>query len=148
MKRAATHLFKKQSKNRVFCFIIELLLWFKTPRREDPRARQRSENPTQGQLECANPRGSPGGGMIRLGIYWYINKRENHKISNGKVLYFRGYQPKTSWGTPPPPSVSLGLIGFLFSHRSSRLTIFETQLKTDFENDKFHCRKFSLTPIS
>ena len=48
MKRAATHLFKRQSKNRAFFEIIELLLWFKTSPGADPRARQRSENPTPG----------------------------------------------------------------------------------------------------
>ena len=36
--------------------------------------------------------------------------RESHKISDRKVLYFRDYQPKTSWGTPR--SVSLGSIDF------------------------------------
>ena len=39
-----------------------------------------------------------------------FNIRKSHKISSGKALYFRSYQPKTSWGvekTPPP--VLLGL---------------------------------------
>ena len=31
MKRAATQLFKRQSKNRTFFKIIQILLWFKTP---------------------------------------------------------------------------------------------------------------------
>ena len=36
------------------------------------------------------------------------NIRKSHKISSGKALYFRSYQPKTSRGwkhptTPPPP---------------------------------------------
>ena len=49
MKRAATQLFKRQSKNRAFFKIIHEL----SPP-ADPRARQRSENRPQGQLECAN----------------------------------------------------------------------------------------------
>ena len=48
--------------------------------------------------------------LISLSKFSTFNIREGHKISNGKVLYFRGYQSKTSWGTPP--SVPLGLIDF------------------------------------
>ena len=48
--------------------------------------------------------------LISLSQFSTFNMRESHKISNGKVLYFRGYQPKTSWGTPP--SVPSGLIDF------------------------------------
>ena len=53
MKRAATHLFKRQSKNRAFFKIIELLLRFKTPRanpRADPLGLELTdtlENPTE-----------------------------------------------------------------------------------------------------
>ena len=83
------------------------------PAGKTPGQDRRAKTRPQGKLECANPLGSPGG-MVRLGIDWYINIRESHKISNGKILYFRGHQPKTSWGTPspPPPPVSLGLIDF------------------------------------
>ena len=56
MKRAAAHLFKRESKNRAFFEIIKLFLWFKTPV-QDKGAKTRP----QGQLEFANPRGSPGG---------------------------------------------------------------------------------------
>ena len=59
MKRAATHLFKRQSKNRAFFKIIEHL---RLPG-QDRGAKTRP----QGQLECANPRGRSGG-MVRLGI--------------------------------------------------------------------------------
>ena len=62
MKRAATHLFKRQSKNRAFFKIIELLLRFRPPW-QDRGAKTRPH----GQLECANPRRTPGG-MVRLGI--------------------------------------------------------------------------------
>ena len=62
MKRAATHLFKRQSENRTFFKIIELLLRFKT-HGQDRGAKTRP----QGQLEYANLQGSPGG-MLRLGI--------------------------------------------------------------------------------
>ena len=44
-----------------------------------------------------------------------FNIRKSRKISSGKALYFRSYQPKSSRGvesTPPPPPVSLGLKHF------------------------------------
>ena len=59
MKRAIC--LRDKAKVALFFKIIELLLLFKTPR-ADPRERQRSETRPQGQLECANPRGSPWGG--------------------------------------------------------------------------------------
>ena len=58
MKRAATHLFKKQSKNRAFFKIIEFYFDLRTPG-QDKGAKTRP----QGQLECANPWGLPVGGM-------------------------------------------------------------------------------------
>ena len=68
MKRAATHLFKRQSKNCVsFQDYRTSTLRPPPPPPGDPRARQKSENRPQGQIECANPRGSPGG-VVRLGI--------------------------------------------------------------------------------
>ena len=39
-----------------------------------------------------------------------FNIRKSHKISGGKALYFRSYQPKTSrggWKTPRPPLVQV-----------------------------------------
>ena len=32
-----------------------------------------------------------------------FNIRKSHKISSGKALYFRSYQPKTSRGLETPP---------------------------------------------
>ena len=60
MKRAATQLFKRQSKNRAFFKIIELLLRFKTPGQTPGQDRGAKTRPL-GQLECVNSRGSPGG---------------------------------------------------------------------------------------
>ena len=53
MKRAATHLLAKIALiSKLSNFFFDL-----RPRGAEPRARQRSENPT---TECANPRRSPG----------------------------------------------------------------------------------------
>ena len=38
-----------------------------------------------------------------------FNIRKSHKISSGKALYFRSYQPKTSRGRGWKPPVPLGL---------------------------------------
>ena len=38
-----------------------------------------------------------------------FNIRKSHKISSGKALYFRSYQPKTSRGDRKHPPVPLGL---------------------------------------
>ena len=54
MKRAATQLFKRQSKNRAFFKIIHEL---RPP--ADPRARRRSENPTPGTTRMCEL-GCPG----------------------------------------------------------------------------------------
>ena len=71
MKRAATQLFKRQSKNRAFFKIIELLLRFKTPPGKTPGQTPGQDRGAKtrplGQQKCANSRGSPGG-MVRLGI--------------------------------------------------------------------------------
>ena len=61
MKRAATHFFKRQSKNRTFFKIIKLLFRFKTPRGRPPGKTEERKPDTQGQLECANPGDRPGG---------------------------------------------------------------------------------------
>ena len=66
MKRAATHLFKRQSKNRVFFsklsnFHFDLRpLPRKTPG-QTPEQDGGAKTPPQGQLECANPRGGWSG---------------------------------------------------------------------------------------
>ena len=67
MKRATTHLFKRQNKNRAFFQNYRTFTLIQDPPGANPRGRQRSETRPQGQLECANPPGSPGG-MVRLGI--------------------------------------------------------------------------------
>ena len=40
-----------------------------------------------------------------------FNIEDSHKISSEKAIYFRSYQPKTSWGggggTPPPMPLGL-----------------------------------------
>ena len=71
MKRAATQLFKRQTKNRAFFQNYRAFTLIKDPRaipQADPRARQRSENPTPGATKmCESPRVARGG-MARLGI--------------------------------------------------------------------------------
>ena len=61
MKRAATHLFKRQSKNRAFKKISNF--YFKTP---PPRGQipgqDRSENPTPGATGMCESPGVAGGG--------------------------------------------------------------------------------------
>ena len=57
MKRAATNFFKRQSENRAFFKIIEFYFHLRLPPGQDRAAKTRSH----GQLECANPLGSPGG---------------------------------------------------------------------------------------
>ena len=39
-----------------------------------------------------------------------FNIRKSYKMSSGKALYFRSYQPKTSLGGGEHPPVPLGLI--------------------------------------
>ena len=52
MKRAATHLFKRQSENRVFFSKLSNFYFdLRPPGKTGARTR------LQGQLECANPRG-------------------------------------------------------------------------------------------
>ena len=77
MKRAATHLFKTQSKNRAFFFkIIELLLCLRPPPPgkpwADPRAIQRSENRTPGVTRMCESPGVARGEMVRctFQIFW------------------------------------------------------------------------------
>ena len=73
MKRAATQLFKRQSKNRVFFsklsnFNFDLRPPGANPQ-PDPRGQDRgAKTRPQEQLECVNPWESTGGGMVRLGI--------------------------------------------------------------------------------
>ena len=56
MKRAATHLFKRQSENRVFFPKLSNFYFDLRPPGADPQARQRSENPTLGATRmCESP---------------------------------------------------------------------------------------------
>ena len=57
MKRAATQLFKRQSKNHAFLQNYRTFTLM-----QDPQARQRSENPTTGATRMCESPGSPGGG--------------------------------------------------------------------------------------
>ena len=66
MKRAATHLFKRQSKNRVFS-LSNFCFDLRPPAGKTPGQDRGAKTQPQGELECANPRASPGG-MVRLGI--------------------------------------------------------------------------------
>ena len=68
MKRVATHLFKKQSKYRVFFLNYRTSTLIQDPPGQTPGQDRGTKTRPQGQLECANPRGSPGGGMVRLRI--------------------------------------------------------------------------------
>ena len=67
MKRAATHLFKRQSKNRAFFQNYRTFTLIYDPRGLTPGQDRGAKTRPQGQLECANPRGLPGG-VVRLGI--------------------------------------------------------------------------------
>ena len=68
MKRAATQMFKRQSKNRAFFSKLPNLCFdLRPPPGQTPGQDRGAKTRPQGQLECANPRGSPGG-MVRLGI--------------------------------------------------------------------------------
>ena len=61
-----------RNKNRPFFNVIELLLWFKTP-----RARQRSENPTpKGKRMCESPGVTRGDGQV---WNWPIHKMITHQ---------------------------------------------------------------------
>ena len=65
MKRAATHLFKRQSKNlALFSKLSKFYFDLRPPppRGQTPGQDRGAKTRPQGQLECANPRGSPGGG--------------------------------------------------------------------------------------
>ena len=71
MKRAATHLFKRQSKNRVFFKIIELYFDLRPPGadpRDKPPGKTEERKPDpRGNYNVRIPGGRPGG-MVRLGI--------------------------------------------------------------------------------
>ena len=62
MKRAPTHLFKRQSENRGFVSKLSNFYFDLRPPGADPRARQRSENPTPGATRmCESPGVARGG---------------------------------------------------------------------------------------
>ena len=67
MKRAAAHLFKRQSENHTFFSkLLNLYFDLRPPRGETPGEDRRAKTRPQGQLECANPWGLPGGGWSGL----------------------------------------------------------------------------------
>ena len=65
MKSAATYLFKKQSKIRAYFSKLSNFYFASRPPRAnslaDPRARQRSENPTPGAIRMCESPGVAGG---------------------------------------------------------------------------------------
>ena len=61
MKRAATHLFKRQSKNRPFSKLSNFYFDLR-PLGQAPGQNRGAKTLPQGQLDCANPRASPKGG--------------------------------------------------------------------------------------
>ena len=63
MKLAATHLFKRQSKNRAFSKLSNFYFDSRPPSGQTPRQDRGAKTQPQGQLECANPRGCPGDGQ-------------------------------------------------------------------------------------
>ena len=58
MKRAATHLLAKIS---LFSKLLNFFFDLRPPRGHTPGKDKGAKTQPQGQLECANPRGSPGG---------------------------------------------------------------------------------------
>ena len=61
MKRAATHLFKRpKQKSRFFSKLSNFQFDLRPPG-QTPRQDRGAKTQPQGQLECANPQGSPGG---------------------------------------------------------------------------------------
>ena len=66
MKRAATHLLKRQSKNHAFFQNYRTFTLIQDPPRADPWARQRSENPTPGATRmCKFPGGDGQAGNVK-----------------------------------------------------------------------------------
>ena len=64
MKKAATQLFKRQSKNRVFFSKFSNFYFDLRPTWANPPARQRSENPTHGATKmCETPGVARGDGQ-------------------------------------------------------------------------------------
>ena len=61
MKRAATHLFKRQSRNRAFSKLSNFYFHLRLPGQTPGKDRGAKTQP-QGQLECAIPGVARGGG--------------------------------------------------------------------------------------
>ena len=61
MKRAATHLFKRQSENRAFFQNYRTFTLRPPPREQTPGQDRGAKTRPQEQLKCANPLGSSGG---------------------------------------------------------------------------------------
>ena len=69
MKRAATQLLKRQSKNRTFFSKLSNFYFDLRPPGQTPGQDRGAKTLPQEQLECANPRRLPGGeGVVRLEI--------------------------------------------------------------------------------
>ena len=92
MKRAATHLFKRQSKNRAFFSKLSNFYFDVRPPGggggQSPGQDRGAKTRPQGQLECANPRGSPGGrsGLeLTDALEWDVRSPENLKSPNFKL---------------------------------------------------------------
>ena len=99
MKRAATICLREKTKITLSFKIIELLLWFKTNEKTPWQDRGAKTRP-QGQLECANPLGSPGGdgqawnwlihneivsqSSHNLDLIWNLNPLE---LNNSELMY-------------------------------------------------------------
>ena len=83
MKRAATHLFMGQSENSVFSKLSNFHFDLRPPPPADPREDRGAKTRIQVQLECANPRGSPGGwsGLELTDTLIPENTELNHKTT-------------------------------------------------------------------
>ena len=87
---------RDKAKIALFFKIIELLLWFKTPwgrpQGQPPGQDRGAKTRPQGQLEYANPRGSPGGDgqtwidwcilAWYIGWVWYVNTLKFNFLRN------------------------------------------------------------------
>ena len=94
MKRAAPHLLTKIALfSKLSNFYFDL-----RPRGLTPGQDRGAKTRTQGQLECANPR---GGGGVGLGIDWYIRASLNHNAMFHKILIEKKQQRDNcsfAWG--------------------------------------------------
>ena len=63
-----------------------------------------------------------------------FNIRKSYKISGRKALYFRGYQPKSSWGVenndPPPSPSALGLNRYWYEIKMTIFTLEKYRIRS------------------